>query len=572
MPVFSALALLTTSLSGTLGAGGLGLSAAAATATANLIVGTTLSLVSSKLFGPQVQRAPRQDPQAVINQALAARTRGYGRCKLGGVRAFFDSRDGYLYQIVMLHTGEIDAIEQFWIGDKAVTRDDDGKVIDPPYKDSNGRQFVQIWARLGLDEQDAYGDMLAAWPDIWTDAHQLNGIASMLAIFRSPNATKVAKIFPESYNTSLRVVARLSKVYDPRTGKTAWSRNAALCIRDYLTSRDGYRLTNDQIDDESFANFADLCDERVPLKSGDTQARYTIDGTYSLLDEPTDTLDRMRAACDAELYETPEGKIAIRGGDWTPPTVTLTEKEIRTYELQQGSERFTTFNELKITYTSPRHDYQPQEAVRWIDPDDQAVRGVISSSFTVDMAASAAQVRRLAKIYRAKENPKWFGSITTDITGLRARYDRIIRLVIPELGIDGPFLVEDHGILADCSGCTISVRWLGPEAYSWDPATEEKEEAPEAVDTSPGSDLPVPVVTLTQEAGRVVVATAADPGRDLDLDAQIRSGTRWSGMTSDDLTASAEVSAAGTYYVRSRWVAPSGVTGEWAAEKLISVV
>jgi hypothetical protein len=42
-------------------------------------------------------------------------------------------------------------------------------------------------------------------------------------------------------------VVRGKRVFDPRSSTTAWSDNAALCIRDYLTS--AYGLTDSNVDE-----------------------------------------------------------------------------------------------------------------------------------------------------------------------------------------------------------------------------------------------------------------------------------------------------------------------------------
>src|SRR5690606_18435749 len=112
---------------------------------------------------------------------------------------------------------------------------------------------------------------------------------------------------------------------------------------------------------DSFAAFADLCDEAVPLAEGGTEKRYRLWGIYQLTDEPDAVIQRMRRTCAAEFYQTPEGKIGIRGGKWEPPTVTIGEKHILGHSLEQGNNRFSAFNELKLTYTSPEHDYQSME-------------------------------------------------------------------------------------------------------------------------------------------------------------------------------------------------------------------
>lgn len=82
----------------------------------------------------------------------------------------------------------------------------------------------------------------------------------------------------------------------------------------------------------------------------------------------------MRAACDAEFYQTAEGQIAIRGEAWAAPTVTIREDDILGHSMELGNNRFTAFNEVKILYTSPLHDYQTMEATPWENLGDQAER------------------------------------------------------------------------------------------------------------------------------------------------------------------------------------------------------
>src|SRR5690606_6087193 len=170
---------------------------------------------------------------------------------------------------------------------------------------------------------------------------------------------------------------------------------------DYLTHPDGYGRQIDDIDVASFAAFAYVCDEVVPLASGSAEKRYTINGVYSLADDPDDVLRKMRAACDAELYQTAEGKIAIRGGKWEAPTVTIRDSDILAHSMEQGNNALSAFNELKVFYTSAAHDYQTMEATPWSNEADQDERGVLSSELRLDMVASASQARRLAKIHMA---------------------------------------------------------------------------------------------------------------------------------------------------------------------------
>ena len=588
MAIFTAIATAVTAVAGFIGSlGFLG----------QLALGAALSIGANLLLGGSQRRPqlptfnnPAPQYQAVINQSSAARRRGYGRAKLGGVRAFFESNGGVLYQIVMIHQGRIDAYEQFFLGDQVVTLSGTGSVEQAPFALSATNAYAFLYPRVGEANQSAESGLITDFPGIWTSDHRLRGIAYITSTFRSPPSESYLRIFPEGYNTPVMAVCRLSRVLDTRTNTTAWSDNPALCIMDYLTHPDGYRrLSYDDFDIPSFNAFADLCDEAVSLAAGGTEKRYRLWGVYELNDSPTEVLQRMLLTCDGELYTTREGKLAIRGGQWNEPTITIDETQILGHDMEEGADALDRFNQLKIVYTDPDQDYQSTEAQPWDDLADQAVRGLQTQDFTVDMCPSPSQARRLAKITIAKSNPRWSGTIRTNLAGLKARGERIIRVVLPELQIDQTFLVGSHKLILDGGlpvACEMQVLSLSASAYAWDPATEEGQAPPPPQDTAPDFTLEVPsnlqlVVDRRQvtEATTVsvVLATVDPPTRDdSNLEAQIRrdGSSIWEAMG----VASGEMEAVSgalidneTYFVRARFRTAGAASG-WTAEEDITVV
>lgn len=572
MAIFTAIAgYITTTLVG------IGLSTFLAGAVANIAIGAALlgiGQIATAVFGGGTgggsvggsagRTISTPQAQATLNQSTGPRIRGYGRAKLGGTRAFWDSRSGLLHQIIMGHQGKIDAFEQFYIGDIPVSLSGGGAVLTAPFVG-----FATIVGHDGAADQPAESFMVAAWPDIWTYQHRLLGIANWYVRFASPPAEEYQAVYPEGYNTPVTCVCRLSQVYDPRNGTTAWSDNAALCILDYLIHPDGYNRSLDDIDLDSFSTFAHICAQPVARAAGGTEPRYRIWGVYGLTDEPQDVLGKMRAACDAEFYQTPEGKIAIRGGSWAPPTVTIRDSDILGHSLEQGSNRFAAFNELKILYTSPDHDYQTVEAASWENLPDQAERGVLSSSLTLDMVPSPAQARRLAKIHIAKANPDWKGTIIANLSALDALGERTIRLVLPELGIDDAFFVAGFSIKPDLTGVDISVMSISEASYVWTSA-QEGTSPPIAENTSPDMSFPVPEGLGLTKASSRITAAVNDPSRDdLDLQAQYRAGagSLWQELQVNPgaLSGITPTLANGTYQVRARWRGPLESAGAWTS-------
>lgn len=544
--------------------------AALAGVAANIIVGAALLGISMLLAPrPPVMKTPQA--QAVVNQSTGPRIRGYGYALLGGTRAFFDSKDGYLYQVIMMHSGEIDYIEHFRVGDQQVTLNGDGDVTAPDVfvSDNTGNPYIRIRAHNGSPNQAADAMMMDAWPGVWTSEHRLRGIANLVTRFRSPRTDNASVVYPESYNTPVRALCRLSRVWDPRNDTTGWSDNPALCILDYLTHPDGFKKTRDDIDLNSFALFANLCDEAVPLAAGGTEKRYRLWGVYSLNDEPEDILRKMRATCDAELYQNAQGKIAIRGGKWEAPTVTITDRDILGHSMEQGNNRFAAFNELKIMYTSPLHDYQTMEATAWIDLADQDERGPIPSDLDLDFVPSPSQARRLAKIHIAKSNPRWKGRVTTNLMGLNALGERTIALEISELEITEAFYVAGFSIASDLTSVEVEVMTISEEAYQWNPATEEGQNPAVPQDTTPDLTIPVPQnLILTRPSPGVVEAEVDEPSRSgLTVQVQIRAGagSSWQDMVTNEDGVSAAINLPdGQYQATARWLGPQNIVSQWS--------
>jgi hypothetical protein len=595
MAIFTALAGITGFVAATFS-----ISIAAAGIAVNLALGVALSLAASLLTPKPKIPTPLQSPaptyQSVLNQATGPRRRGYGRAKLGGTRAFYDSKDGVLYQIIMLHHGEVSNILNVFVGDIQVTRGGERQVLETPFANPGG-SFVYFEQYTGADSQTADDVMVSRWPGVWTSSHRLQGIAYLRSEFYSPASDKYLEVFPEGANTVLRAECDLSKVYDPRVvghvvddpSTWAWSEDPAWCLADYLTHPDGYgRLTYDDIDLVSFSAFSGVCENPISRVSEPPERRYRLWGLYELNSAPTDIVARMLATCDGELYTTPEGKIAIRGGVWTEPTVTIEDADILGHDMEQGAEAMERFNRLKIIYTSPVHDYQPTEATPWDDLADQDIRGVISEDLVIDMCPSPTQARRLAKIMMAKANPRWRGTIRTNLVGLKARGERTITLVLPELQINETFLVLRHNLTLDngiAVGCEIALLSLDSSAYAWDAATEEGANPAIAQSTVPNLALPTPTGLLPVVESRqitsatvapLVVATVNTPSRlDLRIDAEIRlaSTSIWEAMTSaaNQYEAISGVLIDGeTYRVRARFVTAGGA-GPFSAEEEIVI-
>ncbi|MBA9063887.1 hypothetical protein GGQ91_003288 [Methylobacterium fujisawaense] len=451
-------------------------------ATAELVVGYAVVTVGTVALQYGVQALlgsdKRADHQVTVRQAVAPRRRVLGQAKLGGVifaleTLKFNDTNTVLYRGAVHCVGPVQIL-QYWFGDvkTGLGAGSGGFVPDSVYQGK-----VVIEGHAGTEDQPASAALLKL--PYWTDAMRLKGLCYSVVV--ATPLKKGSQIFPEGA-PDVRLLVAGAPSYDPRTGGYAYTDNAALLLLDYLMHDSGYGLARDEIDLPSFIALADVCDEPVALVVPDpngatTEPRYRSWGSYDYTEPRSDVLGRLLAACDGEIYEDADGRVAVRGGRWQPPTVTITERMILGWDqLEEGDEAYNTFTRIKHTYTDPWHDYQPTEGDPWDDRAAQAVQGVIETERSFIRAPSHSQSRRLAKIAMAKGNPRFrLSGLRLSPAGLPAYGAPTVRLVLPSFGIDTTFAVM-RGTLAMAGNALTGVKLdlvaLDAAAYAWAPAEE----------------------------------------------------------------------------------------------------
>lgn len=462
----------------------IGLTTAQASIAGYAIVTTgtlALSYGAQALFAEE----KRNDQQITVRQAVGPRRRGHGRDKLGGTIFFFDTakyqdtNNKVLTRGVVYCVGPITILE-FWLGDvkTSLPGGSGGVVPDSVYQGK-----VAIEGYNGIEDQPASPACLKF--SYWGADCQLKGLAYSVVV--ATPLKKGSEIFPEGA-PDVRIVADLAACYDPRDPSQnpaddatwQWSENAAIVLLDYLTHESGYGIALDDIDLPSFIAMANVCDELIPLVIPDpngeaVEPRYRSWGSYTYDEERATVLARYLDAMDGEIYQTGEGKVAVRGGRWQPPTVTIDESMIIGWaSLERKSRAFDTFTRIKGTYTSPFHDFQPTEADPWDDLPAQQLLGVIGTERDFRRAPSHSQCRRLMKIAMAKGNPAFrFNGLKCSPAALAAYGETMVNLSVPSLGISGTFLITRSVLsVGDFAQVIFDLISLDASAYAWDPAEE----------------------------------------------------------------------------------------------------
>lgn len=320
----------------------------------------------------------------------------YGQTRKGGAITYYEttgSDNKFLHQIIALAGHELEEIGDIYLNDEVVTLDGSGFVTSQSWNSK-----IRIKKVLGTEDQAADPDLLAESNQI-TSAFRGRGVAYLYVRYEYDQDA-----FPNGLPLVTAVV-KGKKVYDPRTATTAYSNNAALCVRDFITS--AYGLSDDQIDDTVFSAAANICDENVTLAGGGTEKKYTINGITRADINYGDVLGDMMTACAGSLFWG-AGKWKLTVGDYTAPTKTLTLDDLRgPINLATRVNLRDQFNIVKGTFNDASE--------RWIVTDYPEVKGntfvaedggqETSLDLRLPYTTSSATAQRLAKLtlYRGRE-------------------------------------------------------------------------------------------------------------------------------------------------------------------------
>lgn len=419
----------------------------------------------------------------------------YGQQRVGGV-VFYRSvteDQKYLHTTIALAGHECEKIGRVYANDLALQINGDGYVTNDEYqiKDADGNfqsYALRIKKHLGTADQAADADLVAEDP-AWTTSHRARGVAYIyIRAEHDPN------VFPQGLPVFSAVV-KGKKVFDPRTSTTAWSDNAALCLRDYLVNDYGLGAEASEINDTVFSTAANICDENVSLAAGGTEKRYTVDGSFVTALPPDDVITDLTASMGGSIWYS-QGQWGVKAGAYTSPVLTLDEDDLRSkLQINTRHSRRDNFNAVTGTFTGPDSNYQPTDYPQVTASDFVTVDGgeVVTQDIPLPYTATPSMAQRLAKIalYRNREQLTISG--TFGLRALQLQIGDIVNITNTRLGFSTkPFEVVDwrFGSGTDQTlEVVLTLREISSTVYDWD----AEETAFEANNTT----LPSPFLTAS---------------------------------------------------------------------------
>lgn len=479
--------------------------------TASRVVAPTESNVAAQ----QTLRTSDGNRRRVVGIAVVA----------GGSFPVWDAiaEDNSFHQLVALAHGRSAGFLRHYLDGRRVTLDASNRVNN--YTPWNG--LVTINTRLGGTNSALSGLVSAYGP--WTNAHRCHD--TVMAWVRQfpvpPDDERVSEA-----NRVLEYSAMIrggDDIYDPRTGETAWTANAALIFRWWLTHEDGGRLPVEQVDEDSFRIAADICDELIDLPDGSQELRYRCHGTFFLTEEPIGVGGAMLANMDGYVTIDAQGRYGLRiGNEATSDLRTFTENMVHRESFRTGTVVQDHYNSVQAFFNSAKHDYQRISAPQFRDPASISRYGLRVFQMDLRFCPSEFQAQRLAKIKLLQLNATHVGEVTVDLGGMNAPPGSTIVLGDANAWTNTPLRVEARKINAETNTIDLQVRSINPEESVSSPAEVTEVAAVELPEI--GAATPTPEgVTLNPV---VIVSGGANTAQAI---------IRWNIPASSGLTAEGEI-------------------------------
>lgn len=492
------------------------------------------SLVLNAILAPSMPDAPRPDNiQVNTKNAVAARVGHYGFVKSGGNAVFDRAKEGISYTIFTHGHGEVAEIVQYYLNNEPVTLGADGYVTDEQYQYKRPR--VQILNRLGVVPEAHYNELTAAFPE-WTPDHRLDGLCTSLVILESCPPQQHREMYPRG-EPSVSALLRSKKCFDPRSGNTEFTENAALIIADYIASDDGFARP-DAFDKDNLIRQADICGKQMPLASGGTEAQFRISGSYLLTERPQDVLQRMLLACAGRIRLLPSGKLALQVGAWKEPEFTIRYEDILEIpNVDAGPDLLDSYNHLPARYSSHRHGHVEVDADPWVDLERQARDGtvLVGPAKQILMSPSHRQTRAVMKLLTEQENPLLQIQINCKPKCLPAYFEDTV--IIDALGIKGVFEIVTKSLVTQGGNLQyIALKLNEIRSGAFDLAVSEQGKEQPIPAATEGAGVPVPQNVTAAAAGIKITQESYSAGI----------AVRWDAAPRDSLTPLVKIKEAGT--------------------------
>ena len=433
----------------------------------------------------------------------------YGEMIVPAVLPFLHetNANNWLHHIYVVAAHEIEEITSLYINDTLIefnggTNPDVRWASGPNVAPSSYDAKVFKAAFLGTTSQTVQSDANTQLPTLWTSNHRLRNHAGAYIILVLDGV-----LYSEGH-PDINFKIKGKKVWDPRTGTTVYSNNAALCIADYLLdSKIGLGYSTSDIDTASLEAAADLCDENVALKAGGTEKRYTCNGYFDLGSDPEQILNELTTSYGGSVCYS-AGKWRFLPAEYRTPAITLTDDDlVSSPSLQTVSGRGDKFNGVRVQYVASEDSYKVKEAPAYVNSTYQTQDGgeAIIEDMTLPFTTSASMAQRLARIEIERSRRDVVLSASWKLKAFQLNVGDTVQITLSRYGFSAKtFEVLEWGFSFN-EGLEpfvdLVLQEIDSNAFAWNETVDEASIAQPAATNLPSPNSSPTPSSVTAESG-----------------------------------------------------------------------
>lgn len=147
----------------------------------------------------------------------------------------------------------------------------------------------------------------------WTSNHVVQGMTAVYLRLKYGGNTYQAGIPTIGF-----LIHGKNDIFDPRSSSNVYTENSALCIADYMCDQNwGFKCQyGSDMPTDALAAAANVCDEAVPMANGNSEKRYTCNGSFQLSAKRGEILQNLLTSCAGRLTFS-GGQYVINPAAWT---------------------------------------------------------------------------------------------------------------------------------------------------------------------------------------------------------------------------------------------------------------
>lgn len=206
-------------------------------------------------------------------------------------------------------------------------------------------------------------------------------------------------------NPSVDCIVKGKKIYDIRTGKTEYSTNPAMCVRDFILSTRyglGKWFTEDDLDIDSWTEAADYCDEIITFLNGDgaeiNAKRYELNMIIDSRRSALEWLQEMLANFAGYIVYS-QGKIKLKIEKEEPISYEFNDNNCKDLKIEP-LKLSETPNRYEISFIDPENNWGSVKALVEDFADQKQRQKIVSKSVSLEGVTSQNQALRLGRFYR----------------------------------------------------------------------------------------------------------------------------------------------------------------------------